>query len=278
MKIKMLLSAMLVCASFQAQAGFIILEDPSPPPAETASRDTPRVTAAAQEQTGESAPVLAPNSINSASTIKVKGLRPIAGTRKEAVVHKGSRPSSFDDPVSVNGVLSLEDAIAQIVPSDFMVYSSEDVNLSSKVTVSPAKNWVTAVSDMLLPTKYTAVVDWDSKDVVLAIDDQRNKRRAPVPVAAPLPPRQWSVRKTDGLLSEVIARWCTESSAKEGCTKVKWDAAHDLPIEADAVFVGSFDSALSDLLKAVAETSGHQFNHVLHKNGVLMITDGDYRK
>lgn len=219
-----------------------------------------------------------PANISPRGAIRISGLKPIAVARQTAIVHKGAQPHKIGGSIELAGSARLEDVLAQIIPSQFSLYAADGVDVDAKISMYPGKNWVAALNTALINTNYMAVINWQSNEVVIAVDEQAKTRRAAAKVAKQVMPNvQWQVLKTDGLLSETVSRWCSEANAKKliMCNKVSWKSSHDIPIEADAVVTGELSEALKTLFSSVGESSGHLFHYSMYSNGVLAISDND---
>lgn len=92
------------------------------------------------------------------------------------------------------------------------------------------------------------------------------KTIAPEPVV-----KSWEVRVSDGLLSQVLNRWCQESDGV--CTKFVNQSSRDLVIEGEMVETGEFNKAVERLMLSVREQVGGIFRWRLAPNKVLILSD-----
>lgn len=297
---KLLAVAALACLPVMANAGFIILDDTAPRPQRAADTQIMRVESEqdaggsdideaslspherrllARKRAAQDKKVEEPSrmtAVTGKGVIRVGGLKKISGAaRNTAIIHKGKKPRRIGSSVSVSGAAPLNKALGKIVPAEFAVYAAEGVDLDANMALMSGRNWVDSLNATLLRSRYSAAIDWGTSDVVIAVDEDAD--RIVVGQAKKKMPKKdirvWAVRSDDGLLSGVIDRWCKES--KKECKKVSWTSSHDLPIEAEASFSGTFAEAMASIMASVAESSGHQFNYVIHPNGVLSVLDGN---
>lgn len=214
------------------------------------------------------------NPFAGSSTINVGGLKRLTGNRKTAIIHKGSKPRRMNEPIQLRGSAPLGDLLTKLIPDNFAIYIADSVDAQANMALSGGKNWVDALDATLVKSVYVVAIDWDSHEVVVAVDDA--VKRALTPIREAKSEKVWEIRAEDGLLSDAINRWCQESGGE--CKKVVWQSSHDIPIETGASLTGEFGDALDAVMASVNRSSGHAFEHVLHKNGVLIINDGEVKK
>jgi len=242
--------SLLLAIAENAFAGFIMLDD-----------DVGSIVK-------QAAPKSKSNDKAKARIISRNGIRTV-------IINKGRKPSVI--PLAQNHVAAgsmLEDALGAIVPPDFKIYAADGVDLAVPVKArSGGGSWVSIITGLLAPTPLTATIDWDSKEISIAPD----AGSVGVATAAEEPAKErWEVKKQDGLLSAAVARWCKQAGG--ACVVTKWEATHDFPIEAEAVFAGNFEDALKWLMNSVGGSSGHTFKYTLHANNVLIVNDEERRK
>jgi len=299
---KLLAAAVIICLPAVANAGFIILDDTAPPASRAKApvaqsnlaledddmreedlsrferRRLAKKRAADADAANESRRRVV---VTGKSMLNMSGLKKISGqsARSSAIIHKGKKPRRVGAGVNLNGTALLGDALVEIIPASYTVYASEGVDLDANMALMSGKNWVDALDATLLRSRYSAAIDWVTSEVIIAVDEDADRvvagmgKRSRGAQAAEKVTQKWRVRLDDGLLSGVVERWCKES--KGVCTKVTWNSTRDLPIEAEADLVGSFNEVLETIMSAVAESSGHDFSYVIHKNGVLSVFDGN---
>ena len=81
----------------------------------------------------------------------------------------------------------------------------------------------------------------------------------------------WHVSRNDGLLSIVLENWCKKATGQ--CVQFINQSSHDVPIDSDADFNGTFKQSVTDLMASVSKQVGRRFKWYLTSNNVLIMSD-----
>ncbi len=297
---------MLVALSGQSYAGFIISEDalaPDSPPAQQRQSPTktqPPATAPGsifvQQPEADTKP--APDaqkagqmvaSDQEKKTVRIKKQNEYRTNYSDrvAVRHKGRKPAVFGRQVH-SADATLGEMIVVLVPESFQVYSPDDVDMNMPVDGSDSPSWVSGLDYALKGTPYIAEIDWDKKEINLGKDEKikvlETAKAAKLAQDAAKKQEEekkaemitkWTVSRKDGLLSLTLDRWCKNSNGQ--CAQFLNQSLHDVPIDSDAEFNGTFRQAISDLMGSIEQQVGRRFRWKLTSNNVLILTDDSIR-
>lgn len=251
-------------ASSAANAQFIVIED----------GDAASLIKSIKSQQTSAAPLATTDERQGYVSVRVP---PVLRT---VIVNKGARPSDIPSP-SIEGMTnaSIFDSLAAVIPQGFGIYSAEGVTLTDMITFRSEGNWATTLALMLAPTDLTATINWDVREVKIAVDKpylayRKTRPTAPVVAKSAMPAgpqMSWAVRTSDGMLSQSVQRWCKESARQ--CVRIDWGSNFDVPIEVDAEFKGDFMTSMRKLFASMQMSTGHTFHYGLTENGVLLISD-----
>lgn len=205
-----LLMALLVAMASAAHADFVVER--------TASADARKPKAAA-EPAEKAAPV-----------------------RSDSLVFLGAAPLNIEIAKGMGRDLTLGEAINQFIPDGFQINASECA-YRGRINWRGGKPWPDVLSQTLVPTGCSAVVNWDDRSVTI--------KKAESVKAAPAV-KQWKVLRTDKYLSITIDRWAKENSWQG----VAWQVpgGRDFPIDFEATFTGTFEDALTELMRSTQKT------------------------
>lgn len=134
--------------------------------------------------------------------------------------------------------VTLQSALEQIVPTEWVVKKKYNINLDKVVSWKGDTNWVVVLNELANNVGFNAVVDWNTKNVLLV--GAKPKKVAPPPkvVEEPKPTindlTAWTLDPSRSLRENVTA-WAETI----GWT-VSWDAV-DYPIVAETTLYGKFD-------------------------------------
>lgn len=247
-----------------ANAGFLVAEDATYEQAPAASRKAP--PRSTEVRYAEPQPA------------RIVGRKVISGDESEAafgqvrtfIRHKGRKPAVFGKPVTSQSDTTLATLVVDVLPEQFQAFASGNVDMTTPVKGGKAQNWVAALTDALRETDYTATIDWDKREVLFDVDAGDVEPSAKVSKVSK-PAKAWEARIKDGLLSQVLARWCRESSGE--CDRFVNQSSHDLVIEGEMVATGDFKSAVDQLMMSVSDQVGRVFRWRLAPNKVLVLSD-----
>ena len=292
---------LVVAFSGQSYAGFIISDDaiaPDNPPQQSQSSakiqspatvpgsSVSPVTKPAPDATKAGQPVTSDQEKKTVRIKKQNEYRTNYGDRV-AVRHKGRKPAVFGRQVHSSDA-TLGEMIVVLVPESFQVYSPDDVDMNMPVDGSDSSSWVSGLDYALKGTPYIAEIDWDKKEINLGKDEKIKELETAkaAKLAQDASKKQeeekkaekstkWAVSRQDGLLSLTLDRWCKNSNGQ--CVQFINQSLHDVPIDSDAEFDGTFQKAVSDLMGSIEQQVGRRFRWKLTSNNVLILTDDSIR-
>lgn len=191
------------------------------------------------------------------------------GQVRTYIRHKGRKPAVFGKPVTTQADTTLGALVADVIPDQFQAFASGGVDMGAPVKGGKFQDWIAAFTTALRSTDYTATVDWDKREVSFDVESDEallagaKKREKPA--------KMWEVRIKDGLLSQVLGRWCSESNGE--CARFINQSSRDLVIEGEMVATGDFSSAVNQLMSAVSDQSGQVFRWKISANNILILSD-----
>lgn len=163
-------------------------------------------------------------------------------TRADAVTFIGETPVNVDMAKGMGRDLTLGEAINQFVPDGFQINASECA-YRGRVNWRGGKPWPDVLAQMLAVSGCSAVVNWDDRTLTVKKIDQTKA----VAVA-----RQWKVLRSDKYLSITVDRWAKDN----GWQGVAWQVpgGRDFVVDFEATFSGTFESALTELMRSTQKT------------------------
>ncbi len=186
-----------------AQAAFVLVQEAAPAPAPVAAPAQPGVG---------SAPLANRREINLDHQLASR------------ITQDGTAPYALP-PIKGRGVsVTFVDALRQIIPPEWRVYSDADIPETLTVNWEGNRNWPQALNTALTAARMRANINWDRREVELRFDPVA----APVMVATaevvtPLPPPPPPVKtlrlEVGKTLRENLRTWCTQ----EGW-ELRWNA------------------------------------------------------
>lgn len=232
--IKLIISSVILLASIQAQAGFIMEEErPAQPASANAKQDKPM----------------------SSATRKLVNLGIDNPQSHNSLVQEGV-PTS--DPVPVKGFgrdVTVHDSLRQLVPLDWQVFSEGDVTLTTKTSWKGGRSWFAILGSVFQETGIKGVLNWNTKELVLFQVSKPAVQAAAAPVVkkqeATLIEQQW-VLDPSKTLRENLDAW----AKKENWTLV-WNASIadkivDYRIDTKTTISGSFTGENGVMAKVIA--------------------------
>lgn len=258
----------LVLAAFipaASDAQFMVVEEPA------ATEPVKQVLAAPVQQT-------APATLRAIQRTDVAVAAPqyvpgdvSLGRMRTYIKHKGRKPAVFGRPVTSTAKNSLSGLVSEVMPESFQAFATNDVDMTSAVKGGNAQSWIEAIMLGLRDTGYTATVDWDKREVSFDLDTGNVQPVAAAAVKPVKAEKQWEVKVKDGLLSQVLSRWCKE--AGDQCVRFNNQSTHDFVVEADSPFGSDFRDAVEGLMLSVKAQVGRVFKWRLSPNSVLILSD-----
>jgi hypothetical protein len=268
---KRLILAMTVAIPSVSTAGFLVSEEASAP----AVIASPIVSNAPIVSSKAVAVGVAKGGDVQAVPARVTGVQAktasVFGQVRTIVRHKGRKPAVYGKPVATQSTsTTLSALVADVMPEQFQAFASDEVDMNIPVKGGASPNWIEAITTALRDSNYVATVDWDKKEVMFDID--KGDPAAVVERKKMAQKRkQWEVKLSDGILSQVLARWCKDSDGE--CVNFVNQSTKDLVIEGEMTTSGDFRSAVSQLMMA-ADPSGRVFQWRLSPNKVLILSNG----
>lgn len=264
---KVLLGLLSLTASGVANAGFLIAEGVAP-----VAAPAPIYYQDSQAQRPQAQPVFGRASITPPQVVlraapAAMGDQSI-GHIRTFVGHAGRKPAVFGRPVTSAESLTLSSLVATVMPETFQAFATESVDMQMQVKGGAAQDWIESLTTGLRGTPYTATVNWDKHEVSLDVDNSRDVKRD-IPVAEKA--KQWDVSVSDGLLSQVLSRWCKDSAGE--CARFVNQSSHDMVIEGDLTVRGDFRTAIEQLMLSVADQAGRVFKWRISPNKILILSD-----
>lgn len=258
MKKKMLLTVILVALSSSVYAGFLITES-----------SQPKVPTVERDQSIHDNYQLHRKPLFRSARVATEQSDQI-GSIRTFVKHQGRKPAVFGKAVNAPSDVSLSEIVANVMPDTFQAFSADTVDMNVVVKGGKSSNWVSSLTNALRDTPYTATINWDKHEVFFDVDAQGGGVDSVAKVEKPL--KTWDVKISDGLLSQVIDKWCSEAGSGE-CARFVNQANRDLVIEGEMTVSGDFRSAISQLMAAVSDQVGGVFRWRIAPNKVLILSD-----
>lgn len=195
----------------------------------------------------------------------------VFGQVRTIVKHKGRKPAVYGKPVATQSTsITLSALVADVMPEQFQAFASDVVDMDIPVKGGASPNWIESITAALRDSNYVATVDWDKKEVMFDIDKGDPSAVAERKKMAQ-GRKQWEVKLGDGILSQVLTRWCKDSGGE--CVNFVNQSTKDLVIEGEMTTSGDFRTAVSQLMLS-ADPSGRTFQWRLSPNKVLILSNG----
>lgn len=289
--------ALCIMASSAAQAGFLVLEpSPAPAPISTSTPLASKVPGAAMGANSFSETSLTANTKDSVEpALKLNAITLLNYQQQKVVVRRGKA-----------NLVSLKQAVDQIVPSDWKVSMDVSANTTTeKVSWSGGdhRRWLEVLDGLFVTNQLRGEADWMKRS--LKITERVSVKTTPAPVsvsqqkgnglpeefpelaaleagaatAKPVsvqpkvvkPSISWNV-KAGSSLHDTVTAWADKQSPK---WNVVWGADLDYPIHADFTLYGEFLDAVTQIFNAYKKAKQPLYIDIHATQRLIYVSTGD---